>query len=175
MKRLFVLLILFTVLVSLLSCGKKVEDTLAESETSRATDTNLTTESESEETETAYTDPVESDDLFTIETSFALLKYPSKWKEKVDVTVNDKRVTFSSESKPLFDLLIDSDEGFVMGTLVGESRDVVINVLDYPIENEEQAEMQEDMNVIMQNLMKDYNFIPGVKSEREETSSVSAP
>lgn len=101
---------------------------------------------------------VESEDTttFDIETSVVTLKYPNKWRDKVQVDVSDKGVKFSNDGMPLFDIYFAAcEDGYLLGTY----KDTPIYIVDYSVETDEQAAMQEDINVILQYLMEDSNFI----------------
>ena len=130
-------------------------------ETAPNTAATETQEPTSETTE----DTAESQDGYClIETSFAALKYPAKWQDKVDFDVSDEKVSFSANGTPVFDLLVNSDEGDVMGTLLtGDEESVYINIRRYDVEDGELSEMQDDAEVILQNLIRDYDFVPGEK------------
>lgn len=95
-----------------------------------------------------------NDDTFDIETSLVTLKYPQKWKDKVNVDVTDLGVKFSNNGTPLFDILFSECNGF----LIGAYKDTPIYIVTYEAQNEEQNLMQEDINVILNNLMSDSNF-----------------
>lgn len=82
------------------------------------------------------------------------LKYPAKWKDKVQTEVTAGGVKFSNNGTPLFDLVFTECDGYLLGTY----KDTPIYIVDYPVETDEQAAMQEDVNVILQYLMEDPNF-----------------
>ena len=168
MKKTSFVLIIFLSLIIISGCTAKNTD--AET-TQPASSSAAITEPTSTASDTEAETTAPEDDVFSIETPFAVLKYPAKWKNKAEISVADDKVSFSANDTPLFDLLVNSDDGFVMGTLVGEEENVHINVLDYDVEDDELVEMQEDVNVILQNLMEDYDFQPGVKAEREDNST----
>ena len=99
---------------------------------------------------------VEQEDtaVFDIETSVVTLKYPAKWKETVQVDVQENGVKFSSDGTPLFDLMFVECDGYLLGTY----KDTPIYMVEYPVETDEQAAMQNGVNVILQNLMQDPAF-----------------
>ena len=99
----------------------------------------------------------EDNSTFDIPTSVVTLKYPAKWKEKVQITVLKDGVQFSNNDTRLFDLMFTECDGYRLGTY----KDIPIYVVDYMTENDEQAVMQEDVNVILQYLMKDPDFVVG--------------
>ena len=108
---------------------------------------------------------------YTISAGGLELKYPKKWQSKVTVTTEEDRVCFSCGETKLFDLTFNTEEGYVLGTVKGEEY-TVIRVIDYLFEsgNEELSAMQEDVNVLLNHLAKDYDFEVGVALEREDTS-----
>lgn len=110
-------------------------------------------------------------DTFEISTPYAILKYPQKWKDQVTVDISTEKVSFSSSGTPLFDLRFNCDDGYVLGTIIGEEENTVFSITDYSVENEELAGMQEDVNIILQHLMSDYDFAVGEKVIKEDTST----
>lgn len=99
----------------------------------------------------------EDNSTFGIKTSVVTMKYPTKWQEKVQIEVTDNGVKFSNNGTPLFDLMFVECNGYLLGTYNGTP----IYIVDYKVENDEQAIMQEDVNVILQHLMEDKNFVIG--------------
>lgn len=99
---------------------------------------------------------------FDIETSVATLKYPLKWKDVVNVDVQDNKVAFATDEEKLFDLEFGKSEGFLLGTYDGTE----IYVVTYEIDSDKYSEneymnlsgMQNDINVIVENLEKDSKF-----------------
>lgn len=94
--------------------------------------------------------------VYEIKTDLTTLYYPTRWKDKVTVKSEKDKITFSSEDTPLFAFVIGSDDGIPVGTYDGKS----ISVIDYPVKTKEQANMQEDLNVVIRNLEKDKKFTP---------------
>ena len=116
-------------------------------------------------------EPVET---YSIDFAGLELKYPVKWKDAVTVDISEDKAAFACDDTQLFDLLANSDEGYVLGTVCGEEY-TVLSIFDYNIsdaENEDLLLMQEDMNVILQNLMADYEFVLGEAIEQEDTSTI---
>lgn len=109
-----------------------------------------------------------SDELFTIETKYADLRYPSKWEDKVKVDILDDSidtVRFSSGGKNVFDISF-TDGDTILGTLKTDEGTVDVYVLFYELDKkdkyyEDYAAMQDDVNVITENLAKDYDFSIG--------------
>lgn len=91
---------------------------------------------------------------FDIETPVVTLKYPNKWKNKVKVEVTDDSVKFSNNGTPVFDLVFKETKGYLLGTY----KDTPIYMVEHPVKTNEQAAMQQDVNVILKHLMKDPNF-----------------
>ena len=96
----------------------------------------------------------EDNTTFDIKTSVVTMKYPNKWKEKVKIDVTEESVKFSNDGTPLFDLIFKECDGYLLGTY----KDTPIYIVDYLVDTDEQAAMQEDVNVILQHLMEDSNF-----------------
>lgn len=99
---------------------------------------------------------IESSDntVFDIKTSVVTIKYPNKWKDKVTIDVSDDGVKFSNNGTPLFDVMFTECDG----NLLGKYKDTPVYIVEYSVDSEEQIEMKEDVNVILQNLMKDPDF-----------------
>lgn len=101
--------------------------------------------------------------VFDIETRVCVMKYPLKWKDLVTVEVADDSVCFSYGDIKLFDLLFDSDEGYLLGTYDGTQ----IKIISYDFDKDSLSEdeyfnccaMQEDVNVILQYWLSDKNFV----------------
>lgn len=104
----------------------------------------------------------EDTSTFDIQTPVVTMKYPNKWKEKVTVDVSDDAVKFSCNGTKLFDLCFVDCDGYLLGTY----KDTPIYIVDYSISKSNYSEeqyselctMQDDVNVILQALMKDSNF-----------------
>lgn len=91
---------------------------------------------------------------FEIQTSLVTLNYPSRWKEKVEIEVLDNGVKFSAAGTPLFDLMFEECDGYLLGTY----QETPIYMVEYPVETEEQAAMQAGVNTILQHLTEDPSF-----------------
>lgn len=98
----------------------------------------------------------ESSDVFAIETSVTTLYYPAKWQDEVTVKVSDTKVSFTYGKESLFDLAFTETEN---GYLLGTYKDTPIYVVDYEATSSEASAMQEDVNVILQHLIEDDNFV----------------
>lgn len=92
---------------------------------------------------------------FEIETPLVTLKYPNKWKDRVKVEVTDDSVKFSDGETPVFDLVFKECDGYLLGTYKGTP----IYMVEHPVEKDDQAAMQQDVNVILKYLMQDPNFV----------------
>lgn len=93
-----------------------------------------------------------------------ILYYPQKWQDAVTVEVTDSKVAFSTaDGIQLFDLEFGQSEGDLLGTY-GETE---VHIVSYDIEQGYRSEedynkfcaMLEDVNVILQHLMEDENFV----------------
>ncbi len=100
---------------------------------------------------------VEDDEVetFEIKTSVVSLRFPTKWKDIVDIKTNENTVSFSIGDTKVFDVVFKTCEG----NLLGEYNGTPIYIISYPVNTSEQANMQEDINVILENLLKDKNFV----------------
>ena len=96
----------------------------------------------------------EDTSIMMIETPYVALQYPSKWKDYVRVSMEEDTVRFFNEDVPLFDLIFGETDGYCLGTY----RDIPLYIVDYPVETDEQAAMQDDVNVILQHLQEDADF-----------------
>ena len=152
MKRIVLLLLVLVVLLSAAACSddKKDGDSVEPTQAAASQVDPAQEEPEDEETPT-----------YVIQAGGLNLKYPEKWKDKVEVTVTDESASFACGDVKLFELLFSAREGsYVLGTVIGE-KNVVISLVDYELNSDdpELLEMQMGVNVILQNLMKDYEFV----------------
>ncbi|MBR6050886.1 MAG: PT domain-containing protein, partial [Clostridia bacterium] len=118
----------------------------------------------------------EDNSTFDIVTPVVTMKYPTKWKDKVTVTVTSDKVSFANGNTFLFEILFDSNEGNLLGTILLEDKNVVLTVkfgkLDKTSPDYEQnCAYQDAINVIIQNLQKDYEFAAGERIEYEDSST----
>ena len=100
--------------------------------------------------------PENDDSVFEIKTNVTSLYYPARWKDKVTVEVEDKKVSFSEGDTPLFDICFEK----VKGTLVGTYGDTPIYIVDHKVETSDQIMMLEDVNIILQHLAEDDKYTP---------------
>lgn len=93
-------------------------------------------------------------EVYAIPTPVTTLYYPTRWKERVTVDILADRVSFSSAGVPLFDLVFSEDAGFLLGYYDGTP----ISFVEYPVEDEDQVRMKDDVNVILDYLSMDEAF-----------------
>lgn len=100
---------------------------------------------------------------FDIKTGVVTLKYPARWKDKVNVDVTDEAASFSSGATKLFDIsFVKTDNGY----LLGNYKETPVYLVMYELTKGELSEeefaelnlMQEDYLVVVNNLAKDPNF-----------------
>ena len=123
----------------------------------------------------ASDDTEQTVDTFVIQTQYAELHYPAQWKNDVNVEVTNDIVQFSCGDIRLFDLTFSGNSGYVLGTLATDKGNVVLSITNYDINNEAKyydkyCAMQEDVNVIIEHLMADYDFTIGEPPVEEDTS-----
>ena len=169
MKKLLCLLLIgcFAALLVTGCSSEKKDNTQDTSEESSATEA-APTEAEPEKP---------SQEAFEIETAYATLKYPETLKEKVKVTESDNTVSFSSGKTKLFDLIFDGDEGELLGTLVNDGKYTVVCIKQYSIDKEaenytELSEMIGSIDVLLDYLAYDYDFVKGEIVDAEDDESV---
>lgn len=92
---------------------------------------------------------------YEIKTDLVTLHYPEKWKSKATVNTEKNVVHFYNGKTPLFDLRFEECDGYLLGTYSGTP----IYMVEYPVTKEEDIAMQQDVNIIIQNLSKDKNFV----------------
>ena len=156
MKRL--LLLLISILAAMFIFSACSGDS---SSKSKKDDAESTTVEEVTETTEA---PVAT---YEIKTKYAVLKYPEKWKDSVKVSVSEKEpytVSFSADKQPLFTYVFNGTEGDLLGTIIRDDGNVVVRIKTGKLDKkakkyDDYAAMQEDLNVILQNLAKDYKFV----------------
>lgn len=99
---------------------------------------------------------------FEIATDLVTLHYPERWKDQISVETAEDGVNFLYGDTPVFDVMFGGEEGFLLGTY----RDTEIRAVVYDPDPDDMPEseydaicqMQEDINVILQHLMKDADF-----------------
>lgn len=171
MKKVLFLIICVLCLALAVGCGKSnkadsktsskaTTSSEAETETETETKTENETKTETEtktktKNETKTKAKTESTDTYDIKTKVTTLKYAAEWKDKVKTTVTDTKVSFKVDNTPIFDIVFEKCDGYLLGTYKGTP----IYIVEYPVEGYEQARMVEDINVILENLLKDKNFV----------------
>lgn len=98
--------------------------------------------------------PADENATFQIKTSVVTLVYPQKWENKLNIEVTKDTVKFVNKETPIFDIVFKECDGYLLGTY----KKTPVYIVEHPVYNDEQALMVEDVNVILQNLMKDENF-----------------
>lgn len=107
---------------------------------------------------------VSGDDVFEIKMEPTSLYYPSQWKDKVTVDVNDGKATFSSDKVKLFDIIFGEadDNAYLVGSYDGTD----VYIVSYDIEQGKLSDndfmnlraMQESVDVIIDHLRQDEKF-----------------
>ncbi len=126
------------------------------------------TEDEAAATTSQVDEPIK---VYEIKTKYCILKYPEKFKDKVKVDIDTKNVytvKFSLGGVKLFDLCFNGGTGDLLGTIKGEDGNTEIRATVYDLDKKagnysELREAQGSLNVIIDNLKKDY------KLETEQT------
>lgn len=112
----------------------------------------------------------DTDKVFVIKTKYGDLKYPKRWEKQVKTKIKEGdvyTVSFTYGDKTgLFDLNFGGGDGYLLGTLKHEGKDVQVFADDKELDNkaknyDDLCIMQEDMNTIMQYLAIDYDFKAG--------------
>lgn len=103
---------------------------------------------------------------YKIETEVFDMKYPKRWENKVSIEQSNNCISFVADETHLFDIMFNSDEGEVLGTIKKKDANIVLSVKMYELDVENKnfddyTIMQEDINIILDNLEKDYNFVVG--------------
>lgn len=101
-------------------------------------------------------DSIDTDDeTYDIKTTLVTLKYPKKWENKVIVKQEGDCVKFSADNTPLFDLYYKEINGVQLGTY----NNTPIYIVEHNVKKSEHKQMVQDVNVIIDNLSKDENFV----------------
>ena len=158
LKRIFILTLIFMLIIPLAACGGGQQDGGA-------------TQDEGSSSQSVQIG-VNKGDTYVIEAGGLQLKYPAKWKDKVKVELSGNKAAFTRGDDKIFDILFNSDEGNVLGTVKGD-KNTVISVVDYKIKEDdaELSEMIADLNVIINNLAADYDFALGERIVDEDNST----
>ena len=125
---------------------------------------------ETQETKFYTTD----EDCYSIETKYGTLEYPEKWKELTKIKIrNDDPYTVqffcvtSAGDVPLFDLHFGGGEGFLLGTLPQDGKNITMYLESFDIDQSAMSEeeyfnccaMGEDVNVIISRLIEKNGFV----------------
>lgn len=115
-------------------------------------------------------------ETFEIETPYAKLKYPTKWKDKcvVEKTEGDPYVVTVSgiaddKNIKLFDVVFGTapKDSYLLGTMTSDGREVTVSIVDYSKDYADDYSaddypelyaMAEDVNEIISGLVYDYNI-----------------
>ena len=121
-----------------------------------------------------------SAEITVYKTKYCDLKYPMKWADQVKVEIDEGgayTVKFAlRDGTPIFDLIFNGQTGLLLGTLTGDNTNTVIRFVDYPMEETDSryntfCAMAEDVNVIIENLTRDYSFAAGEDITNEDPAT----
>ena len=114
------------------------------------------------------------DEVFEINTDYAVLKYPSEYKEIVKTSVTNENpytISFTTEINKtdikLFDIVFGGSDGYKLGTLKKDGKSIEVYTVDYSanfsteLSDEEMNTLNtltQKINVVISNLIKDYDF-----------------
>lgn len=164
MKKFFPVLLGLMLFALLVGCGAQKEGGSA---------TSLLPE---ESKEASASSEIE-ESTFVIEAAGLKLRYPSRWQELVSIDVDTDTAAFRFGDEKLFTLYFNRPEqGNVLGTVCGDEN-IVITIADYEVSDAQAVSMQEDVNVILQHLMEDYDFAAGeaVVKESGDVFAIETP
>lgn len=117
------------------------------------------------------------DDTFAVNTPYCVLRYPSQWENSVKTVVDERAsgcavsfiAEFGAEQVPLFTFEIgDISDGFELGSIETKDGMKTVWMIDHSDElnselsiddKEQYMEMCEDVNVIISNLVYEYDMI----------------
>lgn len=109
--------------------------------------------------------PEDDGKTFEITTPVVTFSYPEKWKNKVDVNLNEETVEFTSDGNKLFNIYFGGSKGNLLGTYDGKEIRLETFAIDSNLPEDKKAEyssMQEDVNVMLEKLYKDEKFVLAV-------------
>lgn len=108
---------------------------------------------------------------YVIRTPYCDLLYPERWKDAVTVTTvagepYTVKFVLKKDGTPLFDLMFGGEKGILLGTLIRKDGNVVLRSQSYAFDPEREdydtcCMIQEDLNVILQHLMEETEFLIG--------------
>ena len=179
-KLLFAICLIMTLLFAFGCTAKETQNNGEATDKTETTETVVTTENSNEDwtnyVQAPVVDPTFSsteEKTYTIDTKYVKLTYPEKWKDSVRYEINEQEpytVTFYMTSGaielPLFDLVFGESGDYKLGTLTTDQETVSLYVNHYEMENvgmtnedyESWVAMSEDINVIIAELVNDYDF-----------------
>ena len=115
-------------------------------------------------------------------TPYAELRLPDSYVGSVKAEVENKdpyTLTFSSgnDGTRLYSLIFNGEGEILLGTILGEKEYTTLYATVYPLDQESEnfvdnAEYQEDMDIILANLRSDYSFENGEVLEKPETFEI---
>lgn len=127
--------------------------------------------------------------LTAIETALAVLRFPAKWDGKYTVIKTEGsryQVSFSANTtagkRQLFDLFFGAGDGYLLGYIDALDTRVPVYIQSYGFPQDAFAKeefdmlcaMQEDVNVIIENLTKEYNLsdVPAPDTDDDATFTI---
>ena len=136
------------------------------------------TDSTPDEADSNYSEEPETEEpltLYEIKTDYAVLKFPEKYKDDVEVKIDNGdpyTVSFLSGDTLLFALGFNGGKGDVVGTIIGDSSNTVVRVdlptLDKKAKNYDKLfEIQEQLGIILTGLTENYTFVAGEVPEED--------
>ena len=111
-----------------------------------------------------------TDDNTVVKTKYCDLKYPDEWVDRVKVEIDESDIYtvkfMMKDDTPIFDLIFNCDTGYLLGTIEGEKENTVIRIKNYTMAQDDSRYndfclIEEGINVITENLSKDYSFAEG--------------
>ena len=181
MKKSFPVVIGIILLAFLVGCSTQKEGNSAavtslppsendgQNASSETEDSVLVTPLSSDEHNEQNASSENENNTFITEVAGLKLQYPLRWQEQVSIEVDTNTATFSFDNEKLFTLFFNCpDKGNVLGTVCGDEN-IVITVSDYDVSSDNAVSMQEDINVILQHLTEDYDFVVGEAIVKESS------
>lgn len=170
------LVVIAVVILVVSLTGKPSDEDAQEGDTASATETEETTAQQP-----TFVRLVDPEETYPIDLGFVKLRFPEEYKDTVKIDGVKKHeitdvftLSFTADKKQLFDLSFNKDEkkGGVLGTLLMDEGNVVVYVKTYALDQSdvEHIAMQESLNVIIEALISDYDFVTGEIIKQEDTS-----
>lgn len=153
MKRYFSIIFIFIVIVMMFSSCN-----------SGKTEQKDTSSSDSAKETLQIGEYVEN--VYEIETEYCTLKFPSKWQDKLTVTIENNTVYFihNASKVMVFSIVFGNEtQGYLLGTLNTGGKSITVSTIEGNLDesNEyynELCSICNDINVILNYLHADYNF-----------------